>query len=367
MKFTIAQSILTTALKRASGVCSKGTTPMLDHVLITVTDAGVVFSSSDGEMAVSEYAPVSSADASGEALIPAKQAAEIARLLPGDTVDVEVVGNDKIEIRSGGAYFKLAGMSPDGFPGIPKVEGRHLEIGGDVLGRMIDGVAFSVSSDDSRYGLNGALLETIADEDGATIRLASTDGHRLSMVDGRAGVCDDADGPGVLISRSGLSAIRKICGDGSVKITIGEGGGLFESDGVVVFARFLEGEFPGYRQVIPKSHSRTVTVGRVALMQALRRVALVAAKSGCIRLSIGNGAVVVNAQTDAGVSSESVDASIRGGAVEIGVNGAYMADALGALDCADALIEMREPLHPMVVRDPDSTAAIYVVMPMRIE
>lgn len=373
MEFNIEQDRFNQALKRVQGVVDKrNTIPLLANVLIEVFDGHLRITASDGEIAFTEEL-AAQVKSTGAICVPAKHLYEIIRQLPSAEIHLRRLENDWLEILCSGSYFKIAGLGTEGFPGIPEIDSQaSFVLGSRELGEMIEGVLFSVATDDSRYGLNGAFLEMVEEDGRPRLRMISTDGHRLSLVNrdfiGDAPELDQ----GVLLPRKGLQELKKICGEplgDSVQITLGDGNGLFQLAGLTFFMRFLEGEFPDYRQVIPQQHVRTVVIKREEFVNALRRVSVLSSeKTHSVRFNLSDGELEFFASNqELGESHECVAAEVSGGSLSIGFNARYFLDALAVISDEEIVLELGESLHPAVLRPMVDRSSLYVVMPMRIE
>lgn len=372
MDFTIGQSSFKQALGRAQGVVDKrNTVPLLANVLLEVTDGQLRITASDMEVAFSGQIPVSSKKP-GALCVPAKQLNDIIRQLPEADVHLRALPNDWLEIRCQDAYFKIMGLGTEGFPGIPEVEAiANFTLKGADLAAMIEGVFFSIATDDSRYGLNGAFLEVVQQDEDVLLRMVSTDGHRLSMIN-RVLPEEIPIRGGYLLPRKGLGELRKICdeaGGDEVRVDLSEGSGLFTWHGIAFFMRFLEGEFPPYQQVIPRQHVRTATLKREELTNALRRVSILSSeKTHSVRFILKEDTLELSASSqDLGESREVIPARIEGEPLSIGFNARYFLDALTVLREDEVVLELGEHLHPALLRGERDRLAIYVVMPMRLE
>lgn len=349
------------------------TLPLLANVLIQTTGSGLRLTCSDMETAlVTECG--AAVLSPGEITIEVKRLSEIVKSLPLETAHFRRLENNWIEITSGKAYFKIVGLSTDGFPGIPEInKGFRFEISGPVLKRMIDDTFFSIATDDSRYGLNGAFLATAPDHDAmpgmaGKLVIVSTDGHRLSISAAKVdGVESDVVDKGMLLSRKGLAALKGMCGDDVVTCHVSETACLFTVGVDSLYSRNLEGDFPDYTQVMPTSHQRSVEVDKIDLSRALKRVGLLAShKTNSVRLTVDGGLTISASNPDAGEAREEIEADTKGDKLAIGVNASYLLDALGAVSSGRVRLEFGDSISPIKVVDTERTGAVWVCMPMRL-
>ncbi len=372
MEFTINCSVFSKALERAQGIVDKrNTIPLLSNVLIEAVEDGIQLTASDMEIAITGLyeAQVKS---QGEVTLSARQLYDIVKRLPQDNVNLKRLENDWVEIRAGKAYFKLVGLSADGYPTIPELETvSRFQFSAKALKDMIDHTLFSIATDDSRYNLNGALLEKLSEDEGGGLRMISTDGHRLSMVD-YAFEGDIGTKTSYLFPRKGLSELRKLCnelGDVPLDISVSDNAALFQFETTRFFMRLLEGDFPDYRQVIPSGGSRTVYFNLSDLKKALQRVSLLSSeKTHSVRFNIGSDEVEISASSaDLGESREVIPAEVIGDPLIIGFNAKYFLDALSVISDEDVILELGDSLSPGVLRPKGNTHMTFVIMPMRLD
>ncbi len=372
MEFVIERDTFRRALERVQGIVDRrNTIPLLANVLIQTVEGGIKLTASDMEIAfTAEYeADVMSA---GETTLNAKQLHEIVGNLPLTTVHLKQLENEWMEITSGKAYFKIVGLSPDGYPAIPEVSsGDTFYLNGSTLKEMIEHVYFSIATDDSRYGLNGAFLEQLSDEEGGGLRMISTDGHRLSLINcpftGETRLKE-----GYLLPRKGLAELKKLCDefhDADVEVSFSANSALFRYQKMVFFMRLLEGDFPDYRQVIPSKSLNRFFVSREEFTRALRRVSILSSeKTHSVRFSIHDDILEISASNpDLGESRETVEIENHGVDLSIGFNARYFLDALGVLSGERVILELGESLNPGILREEGGDDVMYVIMPMRLE
>jgi DNA polymerase-3 subunit beta len=372
MEFVIGREEFHWALERVQGIVDKrNTIPLLANVLIQTIPGGIKITASDMEIAFTgEYE--ANVMSQGEITLGAKQLFDIVRNLPQATVRLRRLDNDWMEITSGKAYFKIVGLSSEGYPAIPSLDGATtLQLSSPALKEMIDHTFFSIATDDSRYGLNGAFLERLEDSDGGSIRMISTDGHRLSLID--RPLKGDVDlGDGYLLPRKGLAELKKLCdefGENDVEVAFSDNSAIFRHGRIVFFMRLLEGDFPDYRQVIPQRSLRKVTIVRDELSRALKRVSILSSeKTHSVRFRIsGEGLEISASNPDLGESRETVDAQVEGEPLAIGFNARYFLDALAVLKGEHVMLELGDSLNPGIIKEKDRDDVMFVVMPMRLE
>lgn len=374
MEFRIAKDELIRALSRVQGIVEKrSTNPIIANVLLEAGSDGMKVSATDTEVSLIGHYAIECIQP-GRLTLGAKQLYEIARLVPTDTVSFRLSeGTSIMEINSGKAQFKVLGLSADDFPPITDGgDGDGLELAAADLKGLVDKTLFSISSDDTRTGLNGAHVEVVELPGGRShVRFVSTDGHRLSLA-GRPYEGTWTPTRSVLLPKKGLAELRKLVdvGDGPWRVVLGDTQAVFQRGTTAFSMRLLEGDFPDYKQVIPGSWQRRILVQRAHLMQALRRVSILASeKSHPVRFHIKDGTLIVTAkQPEAGGAREEIDAQVEGQDLEIGFNARYFLDSLNVMDTDSIGIEIGDSLSPCLVRPGEGEAdELFVVMPMRLE
>jgi DNA polymerase III subunit beta len=373
MEFRIAKDELIRALSRVQGIVEKrSTNPIIANVLLEVGVDGMRVAATDTEVSfVGRYAV--ECVRPGSLTLAARQLYDIAKLVPTDEVAFCLPeGELQMEISSGKAFFKVLGLAADEFPDVPDpddIEGITIEAA--ELKALIDKTLFSISNDDTRTGLNGAHVEA-RDVDGTMmLRFVATDGHRLSLC-GRPFSGEFTSPRPLLLPKKGLAELRKLVddGEGAWKVSFTENQATFKRDPISFSMRLLEGEFPDYDQVVPRAWQRRVLVRRDSLVQALRRVSILASeKSHPVRFIIEQGGVkVVARQPETGEAREELEAQVEGSDLEVGFNARYFREALMALSTEMVTVEIGDSLSPCLIKPGEGTDdERFVIMPMRLE
>jgi len=252
------------------------------------------------------------------------------------------------------------------YPKLPAVaEATTFKVEAGTLRDMIGKTIFSVSQDETRQHLAGVLFES----DGSAARMVSTDGHRLSKV-GRALPGGPALPAGVIIPRKGVTEIRRALEGREAPCEIGVHQGYFvlKVEDTALSVKLGDGQFPPYDQVIPKDNDRAVIVSRTALVDALKRVALMSSdKTWGVRFGLEKGKLRVESDNpDLGAAKEEIDVPYKGAALQIGFNARYFIDLLSEIETSEVRLELSGELDPGVVRPADGSDYVGVVMPMRL-
>lgn len=371
MEFQISVDELSKALYRAQGIVEKKSTmPILSSVLIeakkTPEGGRVSVSAYDLEVGVSGEHPAEVIK-EGSIALPAKSLYEIVRNLPENVVVLKKGANNRVEVSSGTAEFKIVGQSAEEFPALPKLEQTHfvpMEV--STILDMIEKTEFAISTDETRYNLNGVFFDPGND----MLRMVATDGHRLSMVEkpftGKFGLRK-----GVIIPRKGLMELRRLLmEETSVPCEMGfsENSGVFRRQGLVMVMRLIDGQFPDYTQVIPSESQRQIILPRARFLETLRRVALIAAdRASPVKLELSKNQLRVSSQNpDLGEAKEDVVIEYGGQPLKIGFNAKYMQDVLTAIEVDQVSMDLADELSPGVLRPVDDKSYVAVIMPMRI-
>jgi len=367
MDFRIGRNDLLRGLYLTHGIADrKNTIPILANVLIrTSGKERVLFAATDIKVAMMVNASAKISDEGG-ITVGARQLYEIVKGLGGEEVRLQRTEQNWLRIESGKTEFKVVGMSDRDFPKLPAVEdveGSKVEVA--VLSEMIAKTIISISQDETRPHLASVLFES----DGENATMVSTDGHRLSKVS-----CAMPDGPklpaGVLLPRKGIAEIRRALEGTSGQSQIGVDQGVFvlKLADLVLSVKLGEGMFPPYDQVIPKDNDKKLVVEREELLEALRRVSIIASdKTWGIRFSLDKGRLSLEADNpDLGNAKATIDVAYKGSALQIGFNARYFIDLLAEMGSKEVSVELGGDLDPALVKPGDGSDYLGVIMPMRL-
>jgi DNA polymerase-3 subunit beta len=375
MELKIGSQELARALGRSQGIVErKSTMPILSHVLLEVKKGNELhLSATDLDLSVtSQHACEAGKD--GALAVSAKHLYEIIRSLPEQTVTLKRAGNNYLEIKSGPSEFRIVGLPAEDFPALPRFDKlAFVDVDPKSLLDQIERTFFAASSDETRYNLNGVYFEP----EGAILRLAATDGHRLAVSE-RPLAGDFGLKKGVILPKKGLQELRKLLTEAAeageekpvAQLGFAENSAVFRRPGVSLVMRLIEGLFPDYKQVIPKPGEKIVKVGRQRFLETLRRVSLLSSdKSNAVKLELSAGTLRVLSQNpDLGDAREDVPVEYAGEPLKIGFNSRYLTDVVAALKADDVQLELADDLSPGVLKGAGEADAGYtaVVMPMRI-
>ncbi len=370
MEIKIARSELQKGLGLVQGIVERKTTmPILANVLLSVEKKALSITATDLEVGINgSYA----ADvlSEGKITLHARSLYDIVRELPDDTIYLKVKDGNWVEIKCGKSNFKIVGLSPEEFPALPtRGNGQTQRIDATLLKEMIDRTAFAMSSDETRYNLNGIYADLSGGEDGKTIVMVATDGHRLSVMKREAGSGWSLP-KGIIVPRKGVMELKKLAesGDDPVDIWADTKHLIVYRGNTTLVIRLIDGQFPPYEQVIPKKAKRVVSLGRNEFIHALKRVSVLSTdRSRGVKFSISpNNLDITASNPDIGEAREELAATYKGDAFEIGFNARYFIDALSSIDDEQAVMQLGDDTAPCVIYSEFDRGFTHVIMPMRL-
>ena len=274
-------------------------------------------------------------------------------------------------IRSGRSRFQLGALPQDEFPDLATGEmGHGFSLPAAELKRLIEKTQFAISTEETRYYLNGIFLHTIEVEGALRLRAVATDGHRLARVEMDAP--QGAEGmPGIIVPRKAVAEIQKLVDDGgesvSLELSPTKVRLRFEG-GVTLISKLIDGTFPDYQRVIPSGNDKRLTVERDAFAKAVDRVSTISSERGrAVKLSLQEGRIALSVNNpDSGSATEELDADYEAAGLDIGFNARYLLDITAQLEGDTALFKLADPGSPTLIQDREGASALYVLMPMRV-
>lgn len=373
MNITISTSELKAALSRAQGVANgkTGTLPILSSVLLdaeqTPEGGRLTVRAYDLELGLCSQHSCEIKDA-GSVAVPAKALYDIAKALPGLTVKLKAGSNNRLEITSEGAAFKLAGQPAEDFPTMPAPEAKaYQQLDRQTLKLALDSVTFAMSSDESRYNLNGVFMDPTPDG----LNLVATDGHRMALYslvdDRRYGL---KAGEGKIVGRKAVNELRKLLGEETsapAELAFTENALTYRRAGLTFTARLVDGSFPAYQQVMPKEADKPAFASRSAMVEVLKRVLLMASDaSSAVMVTLGEGRMTLTSRdVEIGEASDSLPVEYSGGEIKLALNGRYMQDMLAATEGDKVVLSITGDTDPVRVRPAGNPQHVYVLMPVR--
>jgi DNA polymerase-3 subunit beta len=371
MEFTVSKAELVRELNLSQGVVEKKTTiPILSNVLLEAAGDRVVLTATDLELGIRCSCPAR-VRKDGAGTIPARRLLEYVRLLPDVDLNVKFLENQWASLVCGRSRTRMAGMSRESFPELPAMPQVLAELPVSVLAALISRTVFAISTEESRFSLNGALL--VVKERG--LAMVSTDGHRLAYAETRQELTGIRTPYRALVPRKAMGEILKLAQESPADLAVSFAGDenhlFFQFGERLLISRKLTGNFPDFERVLPKEQPHSVTLEREEIRSAVERVAQFSdERSHAIRLQVCPAEVKVHSSvSETGESEESIPAPYDGPTVEIGFNAQYLLEFLRATSEAQVSLHFKDPQSAGEWKPSGDTEAYdyrYIVMPMRI-
>jgi DNA polymerase III subunit beta len=373
MKLTIERQPLLRALGIAHRVIERrNTIPILGNILFTATTGELSIKATDLDIEISLSAPCD-VETGGQTTIPGHLLHDIVRKVPdGALVSLEVQQQGQITVRSGRSRFTLQTLPAIDYPDI--AHGAlpcRFSMPSKALLRIIDKTAFAVSTEETRYYLNGIFLHARPSDEGLALRAAATDGHRLAraFTDMPSLIEGDAV-PDMIVPRKTVGEIQRLLeGAGEVMVSCSATKIVVEAGGTRLISKLIDGTFPDYERVIPRGNSKRLIVSKSAFAAMMDRVTTMASERGrVVKLSLQDGRMTASVNNpDAGSSSDEIDVLYEDAPLDIGFNSRYMLDILGAVECDETLVQLGTPGDPILISPHGITSHdLFVLMPVRV-
>ena len=372
MKFTIERAALIKALGHVQSVVERrNTIPILSNVLLSADRNGVSFAATDLDMEIVDFADAQ-VDTPGQITAPAHTLYEIVRKLPeGAEVELRYAGDDpRLQISAGRSRFNLPVLPAGDFP-VMSSDGLSQRITLDTsdLIRLIDKTRFAISTEETRYYLNGLYLHIVGEGAGQQLRAVATDGHRLALAEMMAPE-GSAGTPGVIVPRKTVQEARRLLEDAgeTVELQVSASKVRVQLGRASLTSKVIDGSFPDYMRVIPRDNDKTLTVDVSLFAAAVDRVATISAeKSRSVKMAIEPGRVTLTVRNmEAGQAVEELEAEYDVDPFEIGFNARYLLDVAGQIQGEAAEFRFADPASPTLVLDSSDPGVQYVLMPLRV-
>ncbi len=372
MKLSMERSALLRAMSRAQSVVERrNTIPILANVLIEAEGDQVSFRATDLDIEVIDRANAMVGRA-GATTVPAHTLHEIARKLP-DGAMVELADDGiagRLDVRAGRSHFSLQTLPREDFPVMASAEYQvSFACPAPVLRRLFDKAKFAISTEETRYYLNGVYMHAATGADGPVLRCVATDGHRLARID--AALPEGAEGlPGVIVPRKTVNELRKLLDDDEAKIavSVSETKIRFATPEVALTSKVIDGTFPDYARVIPTGNTKRLEVDAAEFAQAVDRVATVSSeRSRAVKMALEEDRLVLSVNApDSGAADEELAVAYSDERLEIGFNAKYLQEIANQVDRENAVFLFNSAGDPTLMREGNDKSAVYVVMPMRV-
>ncbi len=372
MKLTIERAALLTSLGHVQSVVERrNTIPILSNVQLDAGTSSLALTATDLDLAVIEKIPAKVSQP-GATTVAAHTLYDIVRKLPdGSEVELTYTASDqRLSLRAGRSTFQLSCLPKEDFPVMATGELPHsFTLQADALRRLIDKTRFAISTEETRYYLNGIYLHAASNAGVPVLRGVATDGHRLARVEmplpqGAAGI------PGVIVPRKTVNELRKLldASSASVQIGLSETKIRFGFEDVILVSKLIDGAFPEYERVIPQGNDKVMEVDGKAFAAAVDRVSTISTeKSRAVKLALDKDRLILSATSpEQGSASEEITVVYSAAALEVGYNSRYLLDIAGQIEGENAQFILADALAPTLVRDPADESTLYVLMPMRV-
>ena len=372
MKVTLERGALLKSLSHVHRVVERRTTiPILSNVLLQAKNGALLLRATDLDLEITESVAADVGQA-GATTLPAHTLYDIVRKLPeGGQVSLETAGDSgQLLLRSGRSRFNLQSLPESDFPDLTAGDLTHrFSLPAADLKKLIDKTQFAISTEETRYYLNGIFMHTIEVEGHMMLRAVATDGHRLARVElpapaGAAGM------PGVIVPRKAVAEVQKLVEDlgAEVVVEMSTTKARFTFGPVVLTSKLIDGTFPDYTRVIPTGNDKRLTVDCTPFAAAVDRVSTISSERGrAVKLALSEGRLTLSVTNpDSGSATEELEVDYDASPIDIGFNARYLLDITSQLDSDTALFKLADPGSPTVIQDRDGAAALYVLMPMRV-
>lgn len=371
MKFSIERAALLRSLNHVqSAVEKRNTIPILSNVLLKAEDGILSLSTTDMDMEINESVSAQ-VKTPGSTTAPAATLFDIVKKLPDDA-DVEIVldeSSNQMSVKAGRSNFRLSCLPVADFPELGQGDlPTSFALPANDLRALIDRTKFAMSTEETRYYLNGIYLHAAETDGVKVLRAVATDGHRLARFE--MPLPQGAENmPGVILPRKAVAELRKLveeAGD-SIQINLSESKVRFSFDHIVITSKLIDGTFPDYQRVIPQGNDKVVEVNPKAFSSAIDRVSTISdGKSRAVKITFEGKTMTLSANSpEAGSATE--DLEINGNDnMEIGFNARYLMDITSQIEGDGCRLTLADAASPTIIQDTGDASSLYVLMPLRV-
>ncbi|MBS7699197.1 MULTISPECIES: DNA polymerase III subunit beta [unclassified Chelatococcus] len=371
MKLTLDRAALLKPLAALNRIVEKRTTiPILSNILLKAADGRLTLQATDLDMEATAGV-AAEVEAPGAITLPSGTLHDIARKMPeGGRISMEAnAGGTHVLVKSGRSRFTVNALPPEDFPDLSAGDRPHSFImPAKTLARLIEQTRFAISTEETRYYLNGIFLHVAEGREGPWLTAVATDGHRLARA--RTMPPDGAIGmPGVIVPRKTVGElVRMLDTTGDVAVSLSSSKIRFAIGDEVLTSKLIDGTFPDYLRVIPQGNDKRATLDRVAMAEATDRVSTVSSDRGrAVKFAFEQGRVSMSVTNpESGEAHEEMEADYEAEPISIGFNAKYMAEILSILDSDKVAVTMADPGSPTLIVTPDDDSLLLVLMPMRV-
>ena len=372
MRATLERSNLLKSLNHVHRVVERrNTIPILSNVLLKAAGASLEMKATDLDLEMTE-ATAAQVEQNGATTVPAHLLYDIVRKLPDGAQVMLKLAEDgnSMNVISGRSNFRLQCLPQSDFPELTAGSFTHIfRMDSTVLKQLIDKTQFAISTEETRYYLNGIYLHALEANGALKLRSVATDGHRLARAETEAPAGSEGM-PGIIIPRKTVAELQKLLDDPDVAVTVelSDTKIRFTIGGVVLTSKLIDGTFPDYQRVIPTGNDKKLTLDRQSFAAAVDRVSTISSERGrAVKLAIAEGQVTLTVNNpDSGSATEEIPADYASDAIEIGFNAKYLLDVSAQLTGSEARFMLADAGSPTLIQDVSDDQALYVLMPMRV-
>ena len=368
MKVTIAKEQLINGLQAVQNIVGSRTTlPILSNVLLRAEGSQLHLTTTDLDVTIS-CSVEAKVETAGATTLPVKRFFGIIRELPTSEIEIEIDDKNVCSLRAGPSFYKIHGIAAEEFPPLAQFkENKKISLPQEKVKAMLRKTAYAISTDDTRYVLNGIFISLSEDK----VTMVATDGRRLALVEEEAGLGKDLKGEFIVPTKAINELTRLLQAKGEVEIKFTENQVAFTMGGegaaaILLISKLVEGNYPNYRQVIPAESKERITLAREEFLQALHRAEFMTSdKANSVKLGFSKNNLTITANTpEVGEGRESIAVNYKGKDFAVAFNPTYIMDPLRALDNDEIFLELTDELSPGVIKI--NGAFLYVLMPMRM-
>jgi DNA polymerase-3 subunit beta len=373
MKINVERGAFLKALSHVQSVVERrNTIPILSNVMLEAGKGALKLTATDLDIEIVESLPADILR-NGFATAPAHMLYDIVRKLPdGAQVQAELLSSEggRLAVSSGSSRFELACLPKEDFPQMAAGTLPHrFRLAADDIKRIIDKTRFAISTEETRYYLNGVYIHAAKDAKPAVMRAVATDGHRLARYELELPAGAEQI-PGVIIPRKTVAELRKLLDDaeGAIEISLSDTKIQFGFNGVELTSKLIDGNFPPYERVIPSGNDKVLGLDAKEFSQSVDRVSTISAdKTRAVKLNIAKDKVTLSVvNPESGTATEDVGATYRAATLEIGFNARYLLDITGQIEGKEARFLLSDAGSPAIIEDAEDPRTLYVLMPLRV-
>ena len=371
MELTIQKQSLFDGLQMVQGIIEKRSSmPILSNVLIETDGDAIQLIATDLQVGIRLKCPATIINGGGISIL-ARKFFEIIREFPDEEIYIKLKENNKLFISCQGSQFTISGLPAIDYPPLPEIDlKKTITLDGSLLKDMIQKTIISVSLDEGRYNLSGIYFEYIKKEEKNILRMVSTDGHRLTLMDKEIEpLGEGVFSKGVLLPRKAVAEILKILEKpGPVQIGFKDNFGVFKKEETLMIMRLLESNFPDYTLVLPKKKEKVVIIPKNNLMDTMKRMGVLSTdKYKGVKFSLTKGNLeILSVNPEIGEAKESIPLEYKGSNLVVGFNARFFIDALQVMESENVILEFNESVSPALLSGEKEPGFLALIMPMKL-